>query len=67
MGKGGFGLIVLLIAALITALLFSTQMGSMQQGPSKEEQKATVEKTEEQVNAVNDALDERMKQYENLG
>ena len=67
MKGAGFGLLALLLAALIAAALFMTQMNSAGSVESKkEEAAATVSETKETVNAVNDAINERAKQYENI-
>ena len=67
MKGAGFGLLALLLAALIAAALFMTQMNSSASVESKkEEAAATVSETKETVNAVNDAINERAKQYENI-
>lgn len=66
MGKGGVGLIVLLVAALLAAMLLSTQLNSAHMAPSEGEQ-AAVEQAQDAVDSVNDALSERLEQYDDLG
>ena len=68
MRGGGFGLLLLLLAALIAAILFMTNMSSLGVGksPAAPEQDATVQHTQETVNQLNGMLEERYQQMENL-